>query len=52
MSAYLTDGAYGTGLATRTTDGTVLDVWYPAPALLSGGGPSEQPEHFPHGDEK
>src|SRR6478752_4269119 len=43
-SAYLTDGAYGTGLATRTTDGTVLDVWYPAPALLSGGGPSEQPE--------
>jgi 2,3,4,5-tetrahydropyridine-2-carboxylate N-succinyltransferase len=43
-SAYLTDGAYGTGLATRTTDGTVLDVWYPAPALLSGGGPAEQPE--------
>ena len=25
MSAYLTDGAYGTGLATRTTDGTVSD---------------------------
>ncbi len=43
-SAYLTDGAYGTGLATRTIDGTVLDVWYPAPALLSGGGPAEQPE--------
>jgi 2,3,4,5-tetrahydropyridine-2,6-dicarboxylate N-succinyltransferase len=43
-SAYLTDGAYGTGLATRTTDGTVLDTWYPAPALLSGGGPAEQPE--------
>jgi len=41
---YLTDGAYGTGLATRTTEGTVLDVWYPAPALLSGGGPAEQPE--------
>jgi 2,3,4,5-tetrahydropyridine-2-carboxylate N-succinyltransferase len=41
---FLTDGAYGTGLATRTADGTVLDVWYPAPALLSGEGPSEQPE--------
>lgn len=27
--------AYGTGLATRTEDGTVLDVWYPNPALGS-----------------
>ena len=25
--------AYGTGLATVTDTGTVLDVWYPAPAL-------------------
>ena len=40
----ISDGAYGTGLATVTTDGTVLDTWYPAPALLSGGGPAEQPE--------
>ena len=34
-SGFLTDGAYGTGLATVTPDGTVLDVWYPAPALLT-----------------
>jgi 2,3,4,5-tetrahydropyridine-2-carboxylate N-succinyltransferase len=27
------EGASGTGLATMTADGTVLDVWYPAPAL-------------------
>jgi 2,3,4,5-tetrahydropyridine-2-carboxylate N-succinyltransferase len=41
----VTDGAYGTGLATITADGTVLDVWYPAPALLmSAGSPAEQPE--------
>ncbi len=26
-------GAFGVGLATRTADGAVLDVWYPAPAL-------------------
>jgi 2,3,4,5-tetrahydropyridine-2,6-dicarboxylate N-succinyltransferase len=25
--------AWGIGLATTTTDGTVLDVWYPAPTL-------------------
>jgi 2,3,4,5-tetrahydropyridine-2-carboxylate N-succinyltransferase len=30
---YRREGASGTGLATVTTDGTVLDVWYPAPAL-------------------
>ena len=35
MSELITDGAYGTGLATVTPDGTVLDVWYPAPALFS-----------------
>src|SRR6478752_6592027 len=41
----VTDGAYGTGLATITADGTVLDVWYPAPALLmSADSPAEQPE--------
>ncbi|HVL86122.1 MAG TPA: 2,3,4,5-tetrahydropyridine-2,6-dicarboxylate N-succinyltransferase [Pseudonocardia sp.] len=27
------EGATGTGLATVTPDGTVLDTWYPAPAL-------------------
>jgi 2,3,4,5-tetrahydropyridine-2-carboxylate N-succinyltransferase len=27
------EGASGTGLATTTPDGTVLDTWYPAPAL-------------------
>ncbi|MFC5993953.1 2,3,4,5-tetrahydropyridine-2,6-dicarboxylate N-succinyltransferase [Pseudonocardia hispaniensis] len=30
------EGASGTGLATVTADGTVLDTWYPAPALGSG----------------
>ena len=29
----ISTGAYGTGLANRTADGTLLDVWYPAPAL-------------------
>lgn len=33
---FVTDGANGTGLATVTTAGTVLDVWYPAPALGTG----------------
>jgi 2,3,4,5-tetrahydropyridine-2-carboxylate N-succinyltransferase len=28
-------GAHGAGLATRTSGGVVLDVWYPAPALLT-----------------
>ncbi len=31
--SFRTEGASGTGLATMTADGTVLDVWYPAPAL-------------------
>jgi 2,3,4,5-tetrahydropyridine-2,6-dicarboxylate N-succinyltransferase len=30
------EGASGTGLATVTTDGTVLDTWFPAPALGAG----------------
>ncbi len=29
----MTRTAYGYGLATTTLDGTVLDTWYPAPAL-------------------
>ncbi len=32
-SALRIEGASGTGLATVATDGTVLDTWYPAPAL-------------------
>jgi len=44
----VTDGAVGTGLATVTPDGTVLDVWYPAPALLaSAGPPADQPADQP-----
>ena len=39
MSELITDGAYGTGLATVTPDGTVLDVWYPSPALFSSRAP-------------
>ena len=27
------EGASGTGLATVTTDGTLLDIWFPSPAL-------------------
>ncbi len=42
---FLSDGAYGTGLATVTADSSVLDVWYPAPALFgSDPAPAEQPE--------
>jgi 2,3,4,5-tetrahydropyridine-2-carboxylate N-succinyltransferase len=45
MTELITDGAYGTGLASVTPDGTVLDVWYPAPALFSSTAPiTEQPE--------
>ncbi len=45
MSELITDGAYGTGLSTVTPDGTVLDVWYPSPALFSSDAPyREQPE--------
>jgi 2,3,4,5-tetrahydropyridine-2-carboxylate N-succinyltransferase len=29
----VTTSAYGTGLATITADGTVLDTWYPSPTL-------------------
>jgi len=33
MSSLVTDAAHGNGLATVTSTGTVLDVWYPLPAL-------------------
>ncbi|MBM9468275.1 2,3,4,5-tetrahydropyridine-2,6-dicarboxylate N-succinyltransferase [Nakamurella leprariae] len=41
--APVTAGAAATGLATITEDGTVLDVWYPAPALTGSSptGPAE-----------
>lgn len=45
MSELITDGAYGTGLSSVTADGTVLDVWFPSPALFSSDAPyAEQPE--------
>ena len=40
-------GAHGAGLANRTADGTVLDVWYPAPTLGAPGAGvtrAEQPD--------
>ena len=30
---YIVSKAWGHGLATLSADGTVLDVWYPNPAL-------------------
>jgi 2,3,4,5-tetrahydropyridine-2-carboxylate N-succinyltransferase len=33
VSTFRDEAAAGTGLATVTTDGTVLDTWYPAPVL-------------------
>ncbi|MGH3713444.1 MAG: 2,3,4,5-tetrahydropyridine-2,6-dicarboxylate N-succinyltransferase [Micromonosporaceae bacterium] len=33
MSSFRTEGAWAYGLATETTDGQVLDTWYPSPAL-------------------
>ncbi|AJT42996.1 2,3,4,5-tetrahydropyridine-2,6-dicarboxylate N-succinyltransferase [Psychromicrobium lacuslunae] len=41
--------AYGFGLATLSSDGTILDVWYPAPALgiaaeTLGQAPEAEPE--------
>ncbi len=45
MSSFITDGAWGYGLATETADGKVLDTWYPSPALGEGPkGTAEPPE--------
>jgi 2,3,4,5-tetrahydropyridine-2,6-dicarboxylate N-succinyltransferase len=41
LGVFLTEGAHGAGLATVTSDGTVLDTWYPEPAL--GAGPAPEP---------
>ncbi|GAB3125235.1 2,3,4,5-tetrahydropyridine-2,6-dicarboxylate N-succinyltransferase [Streptomyces calidiresistens] len=38
--AHSTTGAVAAGLATLTTDGTVLDTWFPAPELLDEPGPA------------
>ncbi|KOG66803.1 2,3,4,5-tetrahydropyridine-2,6-carboxylate N-succinyltransferase [Streptomyces griseoflavus] len=35
-----TTGAVAAGLATVTTDGTVLDTWFPAPELVAEPGPA------------
>jgi 2,3,4,5-tetrahydropyridine-2,6-dicarboxylate N-succinyltransferase len=40
------EGASGTGLATIAADGTVLDTWYPAPAL-AGDAPDTAPDLEP-----
>ncbi|MFH9422525.1 2,3,4,5-tetrahydropyridine-2,6-dicarboxylate N-succinyltransferase [Streptomyces sp. NPDC017529] len=35
-----TTGAVAAGLATVTTDGTILDTWFPAPELVADPGPA------------
>ena len=39
-SPFITRGAVATGLATLAADGTVLDTWFPAPALADAPGAS------------
>src|SRR5690554_4612162 len=36
--------AWGVGLATRADDGTVLDVWYPSPALGPAPDDADDPD--------
>lgn len=45
MSGFLSGGAWGHGLATIASDGTVLDVWYPKPEL--GEAPQSDLQWFP-----
>ncbi|MCY0956157.1 MULTISPECIES: 2,3,4,5-tetrahydropyridine-2,6-dicarboxylate N-succinyltransferase [unclassified Streptomyces] len=40
MTATRTSGAVAAGLATITSDGTVLDTWFPAPRLVAEPGPA------------
>ncbi|MFD9377002.1 2,3,4,5-tetrahydropyridine-2,6-dicarboxylate N-succinyltransferase [Streptomyces sp. NPDC059999] len=40
MTATRTSGAVAAGLATLTSDGTVLDTWFPAPRLVAEPGPA------------
>ena len=42
---YLNEMAWGHGLASKTSDGTVLDVWYPTPEL--GAAPASDLQWFP-----
>src|SRR5690348_6208143 len=44
MSDATTRSAWGHGLATLTEDGTVLDTWYPAPALGEPGDDESTPD--------
>jgi 2,3,4,5-tetrahydropyridine-2-carboxylate N-succinyltransferase len=44
---HLTDGAHGAGLATISADGTVLDTWYPSPALGTAPGTGDEPPEAP-----
>lgn len=45
MSGFLSGSAWGHGLATIARDGSVLDIWYPAPAL--GAAPQSDLQWFP-----
>lgn len=45
MSGFLTGSAWGHGLATIASDDTVLDVWFPSPAL--GPAPQSDLQWFP-----
>lgn len=45
QAGFIDSKAWGLGLATISTDGTVLDVWYPNPALGEDDGSSLAPEH-------
>lgn len=45
QAGFIDSKAWGLGLATISNDGTVLDVWYPNPALGEDDGSSLAPEH-------
>ena len=45
MSEFLSGKAWGHGLATRASDGQILDVWYPDPQL--GPAPQSDLQWFP-----
>jgi 2,3,4,5-tetrahydropyridine-2-carboxylate N-succinyltransferase len=46
QAGFIDSAAWGLGLATIATDGTVLDAWYPNPALGHDDGSSLAPEHL------
>ena len=47
VSDFSTSPAWGTGLATVTADGRVLDVWYPTGRLGLGTAPADDPGFDP-----